>query len=54
MLAFILEITKRDNKRITNLSRFYGQQMTARGITNRGSLMVFKSRQKDYKLRQGF
>ena len=50
MLAYILGITKRGNKGITNQGRFYGLQIGARGITNRG----FKQGQKDYKLGQGF
>ena len=47
MLAYILGITKRDNKRITNRRRFYGLQIGARAITNRGSLRGFKSVRKD-------
>ena len=54
MLAYILGITKRGNKGITNLSRFYGLQIRARGITNRGSLRDFKSEQKDYKSGRSF
>ena len=54
MLAYILGITKRGNKGITNLGRSYGLQIRAREITNKGSLMDFKSRQKDYKSGQGF
>ena len=54
MLAYILGITKRGNKGITDLCRFYGLQIRARGITSRGSLRDFKSGQKDYKLGQGF
>ena len=53
MLAYILEITKRGNKAITNLGRFYGLQTRAGGITSRASLRDFKSGQKDYKLWQG-
>ena len=54
MLAYILGITKRGNKGITDLCRFYGLQIRARGITSRGSLRDFKSGQKDYKLGQWF
>ena len=32
MLAYILELTKRGNKRITNLGKFNGLQLRARGI----------------------
>ena len=49
MLAYILGITKRGNKGITNRGRFQGLQIGARGITNRGSLRDFKSGQKNYK-----
>ena len=54
MLAYILGITNRGNKEITNLGRFYGLQIKARGITNRGSLRDFESGRKDYKSEQGF
>ena len=54
MLAYILGITKRGNKGITNLGRFYGLQIRARAITSRDSLRDFKSGQKDYKLGQRF
>ena len=54
MLAYILGITKRGNKGITNRGRFQGLQIGASGITNRGSLRNFKSGQKDYELGQGF
>ena len=54
MLAYILGITKRGNKGITNLGRFYGLQIRARGIRNRGSLRDFKSGQKDYTKGQRF
>ena len=47
MLSYILGITKRDNKRITNRRKLYGLQIGARAITNRGSLRGFKSVQKD-------
>ena len=43
MLAYILGITRRDNKEITN---------RARGITNRDSLKDFKLWQRDFKLGQ--
>ena len=49
MLAYILGITKRGNKRITNRRRFYGLQIGARGFTNRGSLRDFKLGQPDFK-----
>ena len=49
MLAYILGITKPGNKEITNRGRFQGLQIRARGITNRGSLRYFTSRQKDHK-----
>ena len=49
MLAYILGITKRGNKRITNRRRFYGLQIGARGFTNRGSLRDFKLGQRDFK-----
>ena len=54
MLAYILGIAKRGNKRNTKRRKFYGLQIGARGITNRASLQDFKSGQKDYKLRQRF
>ena len=54
MLAYTLEITKQGNKGIANWGRFQGLQIGAREITNEGSLMDLKSRQKDYKLGQGF
>ena len=54
MLAYILEITRRGNKRITNRGSFEGLQIGARAITNRDSLRDFKSGQKDYKSKQGF
>ena len=54
MLAYILGITKRGNKRITNRARFQRLQIWARGIRNRGSLRDFKSWQKDYKSGQRF
>ena len=41
MLAYILGITKR--------YRFWGLQIGARGITNKGNLKDFKLGQKDYK-----
>ena len=49
MLAYILGITKRGNKGITDLDRFYRLQVRATGITNRGRLKDFKLRKKDYK-----
>ena len=54
MLAYVLGITKRGNKGITILGRFYGLQIRVRRITNRGSLRDFQSGQKDYKLGQGY
>ena len=54
MLAYVLGITKRGNKGITNLVRFYGLQIRVRRITDRGSLRDFQSGQKDYKLGQWF
>ena len=48
MLAYVLGITKRANKGITNRGRFYGLQIGVRGITNRGSLRYFKSGQGFY------
>ena len=53
MLAYILGITKRGNKGITDLRRFYGLQIGERGITNKGSLRDFKSGKKVYKLGKG-
>ena len=38
MLAYILGITKRGNKGITNRGSFYELQIEARGITNKGKL----------------
>ena len=49
MLAYILGITKRGNKGITKRYRFWGLQIGARGITNKGNLKDFKLGQKDYK-----
>ena len=46
MLTYILGITKRGNKGITNWVKFEGLQIGARGITNWGK--------KDYKPRQKF
>ena len=54
MLAYILGITKRDNKGITNQGKFQGLQIRARGIIDRGSLRDFKSRQKCYKSGRDF
>ena len=54
MLAYLLGITKRGNKGITNRGRFQGLQIRARKITNRGSLRDFKLRKKDYKSGQRF
>ena len=54
MLAYILAITKRGNKGITNLGKYFGLQIRARGIANRGSLRDFKSGQKNYISGQGF
>ena len=45
MLAYILGITKRDNKGIANRGRFQGLQIGVRRIANRGSLRHFKSGQ---------
>ena len=53
MLAYILGITKRGNKGITNRGRFSGLQIEARGITSMGSLRDFKSGQKRLKTRVG-
>ena len=50
MLAHTLGITKRDNKGITNRGRFWGLQIGAKWITNRGNLGDFKSGQSYYKL----
>ena len=47
MLAYILGITKRGNKGITKRYRFWGLQIGARGITNKGNLKDFKLGQKD-------
>ena len=59
MLAYILGITKRDNKGIANRGRFQGLQIGVRRIANRGSLRHFKSGQgisyvgqRDFKSRQ--
>ena len=46
MLAYILGITKRGNKGITKRYRFWGLQIGARGITNKGNLKDFKLGQK--------
>ena len=46
MLVYILGITKRGNKGITDLGRFYRLQVRATGITNRRSLKDFKLRKK--------
>ena len=54
MLAYNLGITKRGTKGIVNWGRFKGLQIGTREITNRGSLRVFKSGQKDYKSSPGF
>ena len=40
---------KRSNKGIKNRARFQGLQIEAKGITNRGSLKDFKSKQIHYK-----
>ena len=53
MLVYILGITKRGNKWITNRGKFLGLQTGARGVTNRGSLGDFKLGQQDYKSGQG-
>ena len=45
----IIWVTKRDNKGIINRDRFYGSQMGARGITNRGNFRDFKSEEIDFK-----
>ena len=47
MLAYILGITKRDNKGITNRARLSGLQIGARGIKYRGGFRDFKSAQKN-------
>ena len=58
MLANILGIAKRGNKRITNRARIWGFQIGARGIKNKGRLRDFKSERKSlyrdrvYKSRQ--
>ena len=54
MLAYLLGITKRGNKGITNRGRCQGLQIRARKITNRGSLRNFKLREKNYKSGQRF
>ena len=54
MLAYILGITKWDNKGITNRGRFQGLQFVAKEIKNRGSLRDFQQGEKDYKSGQGF
>ena len=54
MLAYILGITKRGNKVITNREKFLELQIGARGLTNTGSLRDFKLGQKDYKSGQRF
>ena len=54
MLAYLLGITKRGNKGITNRGSFQGLQIRARKIANRGSLRDFKLRKKDYKSGQRF
>ena len=54
MLTYILGITKRGNKGVTNLGMFCRLQVRTRGITNRGSLKDFKSRKKDSKSGQRF
>ena len=41
MLAYMLRITKRDNKGIGNRGRFQGLQIRARRIVNRDSLRNF-------------
>ena len=46
MLVYILGITKRGNKGITDLGRLYRLQVRATGITNRRSLKDFKLRKK--------
>ena len=53
MLAYILGITKRDNKGIPNWGRFWGLQIGAKrlqmvvGISNRGK--EISNRRRDYK-----
>ena len=54
MLAYLLGITKRGNKGITNRGKFQGLQIRARKITNRGSLRDFKLKGKNYKSEQRF
>ena len=46
MLVYILGITKRGNKEITNRGKVQGLQIGERVITNRGSFRDFKSRRK--------
>ena len=46
MLAYILGITKRGNKEITNRGKVQGLQIGERVITNRGSFRDFKSGEK--------
>ena len=56
MLAYIVGITKRGNKEITNWGRFYGLQIGAREAANRGSLWYVKAIAnwgKSFKLGQG-
>ena len=50
MLAYILGITKRGNKAITNRVGFRDYKLGQEGLQNKGSLRGFKSGQKDYKL----
>ena len=52
MLAYILGITKRGKKGITNRGTFLGLQIGARGIINRGRLRDYKLEQRNFKLRQ--
>ena len=54
MLAYIVGITKRGNKEITNWGRFYGLQIGARKAANRGNLWYVKYGQRDCKLGQEF
>ena len=54
MLTYILGITKRGIKGITNRDRFQGLQIGARTIANRGSLRDFKLGKKHYKLGKRF
>ena len=53
MLAYILGITKRGKKGITNRGTFLGLQIGARGIINRGRLRDYKLEQRNYKPGQG-